>query len=323
MKKQKTTSGNASSDSDFLIGGQAVIEGVMIKGREHYAVAVREDNGKIKVLCREFVPLHKKVPFFKTHFIRGIGVLYQMTKIGISALNWSASLQEHTTIQGKKGGKPSGSKRAESVATMLTVLVGLLFALALFKAAPLAIAKTLSSLFPLLSNAFLFNLIDGLMRIAIFLLYLLIISRIGEIKRMFQYHGAEHMTIACLEHRKPLLYSSIKRFSPQHPRCGTSFILIVLFVSIFLFSIVPTSLPYWQLLLFRIPIILPIAGISYEVLKASASRPESAFFRMVSLPGLWLQRITTASPDKSQVETAVAALKALLKKEPVSSLAGK
>jgi uncharacterized protein YqhQ len=270
------------------IGGQAVIEGVMMKSQQKLAVAVRLPNKKIKTKVEKLRKLRK---FWRIPFIRGFVQLIFILIIGLKALSWSADQQ-----LGK-------DEKIGALAMALTLLFSIGMAIAFFIIAPFFLTRLV------IEKGFLFNLIDGIIRIAIFIIYILIIARMKDVKNLFKYHGAEHKTVNCYEAKKPLTIKNIKKFSTLHPRCGTAFILIVLIISILIFSLVKGS---WQIhLISRIILIPVIAGISYEILKLSDKFKNSKIMKIITSPGLALQKLTTAEPTGRQIEVALAAFKAL------------
>ena len=278
--------------SEFTLGGQAVIEGVLMRSKVAYAVAVRSHKGGI-VVKRE--PVHPpsfwlwKLPLF-----RGVVALYETLSIGFRALIYSASVSS--------GEDKALSKRELFLAVFLSVVLGV----ALFIALPFFVASVA------FSHGFLFNLFDGFLRLAVLVSYLVFVSFFPDVRRIFQYHGAEHMAIHAFEHKEALVPRNIRRFPTMHPRCGTSFLLIVVFLSIVVFSLITSE--SWAVRFFSRILLVPfIAGVSYEVLKFSARHQKNAVLRLVSLPGIWLQYITTRQPDDSQIEVAVAALNSLEK----------
>ncbi len=296
-------------DKKLNVGGQAVIEGVMIRGKNNYVVAVRKGRriitkkGKIK----------EKSSFLKLPVIRGFVNLAEMLIIGIKTLMWSAEQTE-----GEKIGKNE---------LAVTLLVSIGFAVLFFIALPYFLAGLAG--FAEEKNPLWFNLVDGFIRIAIFLAYLSAISFFKDVRRMFQYHGAEHKAIHCYEKGEELSIKNVKKFTTLHPRCGTAFLLIVFIVSIFVFSLLPSlilaysngfsELNVWLrrgiLLPVRVLLIPLISGISYEILKASDKKKNNPLFRLISAPGLWLQKITTKEPDEKQIEVAIHSLKTLLATE--------
>ncbi len=271
------------------IGGQAVVNGVMMRGKRKYVVAVRKD--KDIVIKKEKIKVSK---FIKIPFIRGVVSLAEFLVIGIRALEWSAK-------QSTDDDEPISNKEIA-----LTFGIAFLFSLVLFVGIPFFV----SGLF-VKSKDVWFNLFEGLVRVCVFIGYIVIISRFQDVKEVFQYHGAEHKTINCYEAGKKLTVNNIKKYSKIHTRCGTSFIMIVLMVSIVVFSFILD--PRWYVkLVSRIVLIPVIAGISYEILKLSAKFEHIGFVRACVAPGLWLQRLTTKEPDNKQIEVAIKALKGLL-----------
>ena len=294
------------------IGGQAVIEGVLIRGPEKYVVAVRKNkkiltmNGKIK---------KKNYNFLKWPLIRGFINLVEMTVIGIKSLMWST---EQATGDEEKIGK-----NAIALMLLLSVAVVIVF----FVALPYFLANFIG--FAEEKKPILFNLVDGAIRIIIFLAYIFAISFMKDVKILFQYHGAEHKAIHCYENGKKLNTINVKKFTTLHPRCGTSFILIVFIVSVIVFSLLPSfivfyyphflKLSYWLrkgiLIPARILLLPVIAGISYEILKLSDKRQNNILFKLISMPGLALQKITTQEPNEKQIEVAIYSIKRLLEIE--------
>lgn len=276
--------------SEFTLGGQAVIEGVLMRSKTHYAVAVRSLKGGIVVKREVIHP--PSLWLWKLPLFRGIVALYETLSIGFKALIYSASLSS--------GEDKALSKKELFMAVFLSVVLGV----ALFIALPFFIASAA------FSHGFLFNLFDGFLRLAVLVSYLVFVSFFSDVRRIFQYHGAEHMVIHAFEHKDKLVAEKIRRFPTMHPRCGTSFLLIVVFLSVVVFSLITSE--SWAVRFFsRILLVPVIAGVSYEVLKFSARHRENAVLKFVSLPGIWLQYITTRQPDDSQIEVAVASLNAL------------
>ena len=284
------------------VGGQAVIEGVMMRAPDAWAVAARRPDGVIEVKRNELPALSSRNPLAKVPFLRGVFVLIEAMMLGFQALSWSAE---------KSGEEEEEIGRKEIVITMVVAVVA---ALALFVLAPAFAANWLKDLVG--GNALLFVVIDGALRIGLIVGYIWLIGRSAEIQRVFQYHGAEHKTIHAYENGDPLDIPSIQKYSPRHPRCGTSFIIIVAMVAFVVFLTL-APLPFvWQLAA-RIVLIPVIAGISYEILKAAAGHPWIAW---ASMPGIWIQGITTKEPSDDQVEVAVASLLAALEPDDVDEV---
>lgn len=295
-----------SSDPQKTVGGQAVIEGVMMRAPTGWAVAVRTPNGAIETRSEELPRLSSRSRLAKIPFIRGVMVLGESLTLGMRALTWSA--QKQAEVDEEELGK------AQLVGSMAVAL--LVFAL-VFILGPAAAADWIAS-----ESDWLFATLEGVIRIALFVGYIWLIGRLEDIRRVFQYHGAEHKTIHAFEAGDPLSVDEIQKYRPEHPRCGTSFLLIVLLAAIVLFSIIGRG-PVWWLITSRIIFIPVIAGASYELLRWSGLRAEGRLGHVLALPGLWLQRLTTGEPDGDQVEVAVASLLAALDDASIEEVVGR
>jgi uncharacterized protein YqhQ len=288
------------------IGGQAVIEGVMMKSRRGWTVAVRDPQGEIHVRKE---PLPESPAAFRVPFLRGVLSLYQTLSLGIKALGYSA----------EKAGESKGEKPLSRSAITATIVFSFLLGIGLFILLPLWVTKLIGLVFPVVSRESLpFNLVDGIVRVVVFLLYIITIGIWGDMRRVFEYHGAEHKAIHALEafgETKGLESGAVKGMSPLHPRCGTSFLLIVMVTSILVFSFIPQSWPFVPKFLSRVVLLPLIAGISYEALKLSAKADKNPVVRLLVLPGLLLQRLTTREPDDAQIEVALRALSEVLSLE--------
>ncbi len=270
------------------IGGQALVEGVMVISPKRVAMCARRPDKRIVKKTEE--RMQASLRCGKILFVRGVISLVEMLVVGTRALMWSSNqqLEEEEQIGG--------------VGIALSLFFSLLLALGLFVALPLFVSKLL------LEKGILMNLLDGVLRVALFLGYLLVISRFKDIRRVFEYHGAEHMAIHCYESGKKLTLEQIKKFPPEHPRCGTAFLFLVLVVSILVFSFITSDAWILQFLM-RLALIPVVAGVSYEVLKLASRHQNSAFYRALIAPGLWFQKITTKQPDRAQIEVAVMAVR--------------
>ena len=276
------------------VGGQAVIEGVMMRAPEAWAVAVRRPDGVIEAKSHDLPGITSRSKGAKVPFLRGIFVLAESLTLGFRALSWSAE---------KAGDEEEQVSRATVIWTMVLAVV---LAIGLFVLVPVLAAGFLKQF--VADSNIAFVVIDGLIRIALVVGYIWLIGRAEDIQRVFQYHGAEHKTIHAYENGDPLDVTEIQKYSPRHPRCGTSFIIIVAMVAFFVFLLLAPLQFVWQIVA-RIALIPVIAGISYEVLKAAAGHRWLAW---ASEPGMWIQSITTKEPDDDQVEVAVASLLAAL-----------
>lgn len=290
------------------VGGQAVIEGVMMKGAESIAVAVRKPDGEIIVNKEKLKENRKNIS--RIPVLRGIYAFIDAMVLGVKALMYSAEFFEEEEEKPQK--KPSRLETffAENI-IWISVVISLAFSVFLFILLPTVVVDLFK---PLTVNNLALNGIEGIVRIVIFLGYILAISGMKDIQRVFQYHGAEHKTIFCYEYGEELTVENVKRYGRLHPRCGTSFLFIVMIISILLFSMFSWSSVITRLLI-RLALIPVVAGISYEIIKW-AGKSGSRFACIVSAPGMWLQKITTREPDESQIEVAIAALKNVLVENP-------
>lgn len=298
---------------EIAVGGQAVIEGVMMRGPAFIATAIRRKNGDIEIKRQPLVSRTKTNRFLGLPVIRGFVSLIEMMIIGFSSLSFSADRMElDHQDENKKAKSRSGKKLEEFLSFAFAIILGL----GLFFYLP----YKLVDLSGLGEKSLSFNIFAGLLRIVFFLVYVWLISLMKDIRRVFEFHGAEHKTVHAYENDRPLSVEEINRFSTLHPRCGTSFIFFVLLVAILVFSIVDTLMTGWlgfrpsPLLRFayHLPLIPLISGISYELLRFSGKRRNHPIVRLFTYPGMALQKITTKPPDSSQIEVAVCALKAAL-----------
>ncbi len=312
------------------VGGQAVLEGVMMRAPGMVATAVRRANGEIVVKKERHLSLGEKYPLFKMPIMRGAVGLIEMMVIGMRTLNFSAEIAMNEQVSGNGVNGTTAKSPKENVKLGLTVAFSLVVGVAIFFVTPLLVT---TFFFDVSQEAFSFNLIAGFVRISLLLVYLVAISMMKDIKRLFEYHGAEHKAVFAFERGQGLTVEAAAQQTRFHPRCGTSFLLIVMITSILLFSVLDTLLINWlgQLtiltrMLTHLPLIPLVGGVSYEFIKASAKRSETLIGRIVVAPGLWLQKITTKEPDETQLEVALVALRCALGEEfamssPVNVLA--
>jgi uncharacterized protein YqhQ len=283
------------------IGGQAVIEGVMMRAPRSMAIAVRRPDGEIVVKRDIVIPLSERFPMVKFPLVRGAVALFSSLVIGLKALSFSAN--EAAADVDKK-------EEISPLAMGGTMVVALMFGILLFFILPLYLTRLLV---PVIGDSnIVFNLVDGLIRVVVFLLYVFSISKMKDIQRVFQYHGAEHKSIFAFEAGEALTIENVRKFSRLHPRCGTSFLLIVMLVSILVFSLIPKTWPFYLKASSRVVLLPLIAGISYEFLKWSAKHEHSSFVRFLITPGLALQRLTTREPDDGQLEVAIRSMEEAL-----------
>jgi len=298
-------------------GGQAVLEGVMMRGRTFMAVAVRAPDTTIKVQSRP-LPKHlyggiiQKIPL-----VRGLTMLWDALGLGMQALMYSADIQMAGQVEAEDESKGDAAQDdSASLSKPLawtTVVVALIFGVGIFFVTPLAVVGVAERLLGGAST-FWSNLAEGLIRLGLLIGYVALIGTMPDVKRVYAYHGAEHMTIHAWEHNDPLDPSHVGKYSPAHPRCGTAFLLEVVAISIVLFALLGTP-DWWLRVLSRILLIPVIAGIAYELLRLGGRYPDSAFMRAIVAPGLLLQSLTTRYPDESQMEVAIASMNELLDRE--------
>jgi len=287
------------------VGGQAVMEGVMMKSDHFYSMAIRKQNGEISITTERFVSYFEKHPKLKKPIIRGVIGLLETMILGIKTLMYSAN-----ETQDKEEDKMT------PLQTLGVLVTSISLSILLFILAPLALTYLVKWTVSFVDQSdILFNLVDGIFKIAIFILYVYFASLIPDIGRLFQYHGAEHKSIYTFENDKELKVENARPFTTLHPRCGTSFLVFVLIISIFIFSIIPTDMPFYINFMWRIPLIPLIAGVGYEVLKASARHKDKIWMKIMIWPGLQVQRITTRKPDDSMLEVGLASLEAVAKAE--------
>jgi uncharacterized protein YqhQ len=289
-----------------FVGGQAVVEGVLMRGGNKLAIAVRDPFGNI-IVKEEIVESYtKKHKILNLPLIRGSVVLFETTVLGLKALNHSANIavQDEEHKEEKLG----------FFSILGTIALSILMALFLFKFVPLSIAQLASMYNPSFNNRILFNLTEGLAKIGILIGYIYVISLMADVKRVFQYHGAEHKVVNAWENND---LENAKKYSTLHVRCGTSFILFVVFLSIFVYLFLPVTMNFWAKYGLRILLLPVIAGVGYELIKFSPKYEKNILFKMIIAPGLWLQKLTTREPDEHQIEVAKTALMAVTKKEVV------
>ncbi|MCF7871574.1 DUF1385 domain-containing protein [Candidatus Woesearchaeota archaeon] len=288
--------------SEIKIGGQAVIEGVTMRSENYVCTSVRKENGTIVSKIRAFNSVSKKYKPLGWPLIRGMVNLVEMMSIGFSELQWSGnqSVDENEELSKKE--------------IFLTIAISIIFGVALFKLFPWFLANSLSNLMK--SNYFILNVMDGILKIIIISLYLYLISLMADVKTLFRYHGAEHKVVNCYEHKKKLTPKNAQKFTTLHPRCGTTFVIIVFVVSIFVYILLPQSLDFWSNLLIRVLLLPLIAGISYEIIRFSGKYYEkNLFVRIVMWPGLQFQKLTTREPTLKQLEVAINSLVVCMNKE--------
>ena len=292
------------------IGGQAVIEGIMMKNGDAYAVAVRKENQTIEILRDEYKLLTGQKKLFSLPFIRGVFNFIDSMVLGMKTLTWSASFFEEEEEGGESGQgfmeKHFSKETAEKLLLGFTVVLSIAMSLGIFMVLPAFLAGILERF---VKNPFLTAVVEGIVRILLFLFYVFLISKMEEIRRVFMYHGAEHKCINCIEHGLELNVENVRKSSRLHKRCGTSFMLFVMVISIVLFMFIRTE-TIWMRMLSRILLIPVVAGISYEILRL-AGKSDHPLVNLISAPGMKLQQMTTMEPEDDMIEVAIQAVEAV------------
>ena len=294
------------------IGGQAVLEGIMMKNQDKYAVAVRKPNKEIEVCVKEYKGIAKGIKFFNLPFIRGIFNFIDSLVLGMSTLMYSAEFieddEESDAEVEKSEKKKAKEEKIESIIMTCVVIFSAIIAVGLFVVLP-SIASDFCKKYFHIGSYVLVSLIEGIIRVVLFVIYIVLISRTKDIQRTFMYHGAEHKCINCIEHGMELNVENVLKSSRLHKRCGTSFLFLVMAISILVFILVPVRTPLLKIVS-RIVLMPVIAGISYEVLRY-AGRHDGVIINIVSAPGMALQKLTTNEPDAEQAEVAIKAVEAV------------
>lgn len=292
---------------EVLVGGQAVFEGVMMRSPKSYSIAVRKPDGTI-VVKKDYLPRPAdRRALWGYPLIRGVATLGQAFTLGVRALRFSTD-QVLSNLAGKENSKTAQTAPREVSTGMMAmnIVVALTVFVLLFKLLPLVLATWLQNHFIALKDPLLFSLVDGVIRLGIFILYIVLVSQIRDIRRIFEYHGAEHKVVFTYEAQEGLTVDNARKHSTFHPRCGTSFLMVVMLISALVYAFIPFESLAMRLLS-RIVLIPVIAGISYEIIRFAALR-KITVLEWITLPGLWLQRITTKQPDDGQLEIAIRAL---------------
>jgi len=285
----------------YSIGGQAVIEGVMIRGKKTCFMAVRRPDGLIEIVEEKISSSSEKYKFLKLPIIRGVVAFIESLVLGMKTIMRSAEIS----------GTESEDDKIPEYLFYITGVIAVVISIGLFMLLPVWIGNLLNRF--LQSGTMLLSVIEGLVRILLFIFYIVLVSRMKDIRRVFEYHGAEHKTINCFERGEELTPENVKKYSRLHKRCGTSFLLIVMIVSMVVFLFLRTDV-IWLRFVSRILLIPVIAGVSYEIIKW-AGRNDSRFVSAISYPGMAFQKFTTSEPDESQIEVAISAVKEVLSRE--------
>lgn len=295
------------SGEETLVGGQAVMEGVMMRAPHSYCVAVRKADGEVVTEESPLPRMSEKYPIFKVPVLRGLGTLGQAMWLGFKALRFSATAALE--------GEAATGRGKEMPAWMMTanLVFSLAFFIFLYKFVPLLAATELGKVFPVLHGRFAVNMMDGVIRIGIFLSFLYLISRMKDIRRVFEYHGAEHKVVFNFESGKPVNVQNAQTFVTFHPRCGTSFLLVVMVLSMIVYALLPFD-GFLAKFLGRIALLPVVAGLSYELIRFAAKR-RGSLMAALTAPGLWLQRVTTKPPSDEQTAIAIHALEGAMELE--------
>lgn len=286
-----------------------MIEGVMMRSPSFVTIAVRKQNGEIIVKKDPFKSLITKFILLRLPFVRGIINLFEMLVIGMHAIDFSVKEAFEEPEEKIREESAKTNKILTAVTFIISIILSLVFAVFLFKFIPLLIATNLQKIFPALQKSYLlFNATDGVLRIFIFFIYILLLQISKYFRRVFEYHGAEHKAVFTYENNLPLTIENMKNQSRFHPRCGTSFVIIVFIAAVFLFTFVPQHPVFWVSFLRRLLMLPLIAAVGYEILKWTGRHRQNRFAKIIALPGLLTQRLTTKEPDEKQLEVALKAL---------------
>jgi uncharacterized protein YqhQ len=332
--EKKTNKGCRLKGVD-TVGGQAIVEGVMIRSPNAVAMAVRRNNGNI-VVRSECLKSRPKKSIWKKPFFRGIAILGSTLVLGMKAINFSASIMEEdlraeeekrkkqkqnkkkkfwSKKREKKNVKNKKKKGLSPVELIFSIAIAIGMVIVLYKVIPLWIAGLFKKASPLFSNTVTFNLVDAIVKSLILVFVMWSFSLFKDVRRMYEYHGAEHMSVFTYEADKSLTVDNATKYGTLHPRCGTNFLILVFLVSLFFFLAIDPDLPFLWKLIPRILLLPIIAGVTYEIIRFGSKHMDKALIRILMLPGLWLQKITTKKPDKDQLRVALEAVKEVLNRE--------
>jgi uncharacterized protein YqhQ len=291
-----------SGQEEILVGGQAVLEGVMMRSPHAWGIAVRKQTGEVVSHCEPLDRPSDKHKWMKWPVVRGVITLGHAMALGFKALRYSANVALNEMPINEEG------KTVQISGWMVAVnaIISVAFFIFMYKFLPLLAATELKRVSPVFGNQIVFNLVDGAIRIALFLMFIWGVSLFADIKRVYQYHGAEHKTVFAFEAHDPLQPAAVQKYTTFHPRCGTSFLMTVMLISILVYCAIPVT-TFWARFGIRVALLPVIAGLSYEIIRFAAKH-RGSLFAMMTAPGLWLQRITTKNPSDDQVECAIHAL---------------
>jgi len=291
---------------ETLVGGQAVLEGVMMRSPHAWAITCRKPSGELSTHSEPLERLSEKHPWMAWPVMRGVMTLCHAMTLGFRALRFSANLQLEELQQGMGEAAPKKKLEISGWIATVNILFSVGFFIFMYKYLPLLATTELKKTHPTLNGQIMFNLIDGLIRLALFLLFIWGTSLLADIRRVYQYHGAEHKTVFAFENGDPLETAAVQKYSTFHPRCGTSFLMTVMIISIFVYMLVPVH-TFWARFAIRIALLPVITGVAYEIIRFAAKH-RGSLFAVMTAPGLWLQRVTTKPPSDDQAECAIHAL---------------
>jgi uncharacterized protein YqhQ len=301
------------SGEETLVGGQAVLEGVMMRSPHAWGIAVRKPSGEMAVHSEPLEKPSEKHPWMGWPLVRGVMTLGHAMSLGFKALKFSANAALAEVSGSDSPSEPAQKMEISTWMVTVNAIFSIAFFIFMYKYLPLLATTELKKVDPVFGGQFMFNLVDGLIRIGMFLLFVWGISLWKEIRRVYEYHGAEHKTVFAFESGDPLDAASVQKYSTYHPRCGTSFLMTVMIISMVVYMLIPVT-TFWARFGIRVALLPVIAGVSYEIIRYAAKH-RGSLFALMTAPGLWLQRITTQPPDDSQVECAIVALDAAMKLE--------
>jgi len=288
------------------VGGQAVLEGVMMRSPHAFAITCRKRSGELSTYSEPLERLSEKHKWMGWPVVRGVITLGHAMTLGFRALRFSANLQLEDLQKDEAGKVPEKKFEIGGWVAAVNILFSLGFFIFMYKYLPLLATTELKKAHPALSGQVMFNLVDGLIRLVLFLLFIWATSLLADIRRVYQYHGAEHKTVFAFENGDPLTTGAVQSYPTFHPRCGTSFLMTVMIISIFVYMLFPVT-TFWARFAIRVALLPVITGVSYEIIRFAAKRRKS-LFAVMTAPGLWLQRVTTRPPSDDQAECAIRAL---------------
>jgi uncharacterized protein YqhQ len=298
-----------SGESEILVGGQAVMEGVMMRAPHSYAVAVRRSDGTISTTTRPLLRPSEKHKVWGWPMLRGLATLGQAMGLGVRALRFSSEL----AMADEGGGEAAKPSEVGKWGMIASIAASVIFFVAFYKFMPLVVATETAKLWPAFSGQIAFNLVDGIVRIVLFLAFIGGLALLPDIRRVYEYHGAEHKVVYNYESGQPVDVAHARGFTTLHPRCGTSFMIVIMLIAMAMYILIPAT-TFWMRFGVRLALLPVIAGLSYEVIRFGAKHSQSVF-ALLARPGLWLQRITTVEPSDSQLEISIHALQTAMSLE--------